>query len=248
MNPLLFALLLGLLIGVFLSFNLFSRPLERNRIVSYEFPEGWSKNLYHKLPLSFELSEKTKGHFFKKIQSSLSDKDFFPLGQKELEGLDCVFICAPFLLFDSHNTRPLNGLKRFLIVDETYQGKNLPKEEGHDLTLFYTRNTSRIHSSSLQPLASKTQKALVQLFGESLAKSYNQGPIFQTYAQKYNKRHLFKALDRLTPILKKEFYLSEEIDEELLIWKLHEILCYSPKEFSKALPQTYQAFIAYYKL
>lgn len=249
MNPLLIALLIGLLFGVLLSFKIFSRPLERRRIISYEFPEGWAQNLYSKLPLSFEIGNQTRDRLFKDIQWALADKEFFALGDKELEGLDCVFICAPFLLFEANTQdQTLTGLKRFLVLDETYHAESLPKEDNHDFCVYYDRHSSRVQERSQNKLEVKTQKVLTQLFGNSLAESFNQEPLFQLYAQKYKRTELLNAVDTLVPILKNEFYLPEQVDEELLIWKLHEIFCYSPEDIRKALPKTYQGLMQYYKL
>jgi Mlc titration factor MtfA (ptsG expression regulator) len=249
MNPFLIALLLGLIIGVVLSFKLFLKPIERKRIISYEFPEGWSKNLYQNLPLSFEVGPQTKKKFFNEIQWVLSEKEFFPLGQKDLEGLDCVLICAPFILLEVNSyTQTLKGLKRFLVIDQEEECEQIPKEESHDFTLCYASNSGKVQAPQSTQINKNTQKTLIQLFGKSTAQTFLHETIFQRYALKYNRNKLLQSADAIFPVFKTEFYISNETDQEELIWIIHEIFCYSPVLINKTLPKTYQCLMKYYDL
>ena len=240
---------MGLIIGVILSFKLFSKPLERKRIISSEFPEGWTKSLHQKFPLSFEIGPQTQKKFFNEIQWALSEKEFFPLGQKGLEGLDCVLICAPFILFEVNSyPRALKGLKRFFVIDPEEEFKHIPKEEYHDFTLCYAANSSKVHTPQLTLINKRTHKTIIQIFGKSTAKIFPHETIFKHYALKYKRNKLLLAADVIFPVLKTEFYISNEIDQEELVWIIHEFFCYSPALVNKALPKTYQCLMKYYDL
>lgn len=249
MNPIFLALFIGLFIGILLSFKFFSRPLERRRIMSYEFPQGWWQNLYQKFPLSAEFEGKTRQDFSKEIQWALADKEFFALGQKELKGVECVLACAPFILFELHSQgRPLKELKRFLITDETLSKKPHLKTDPHDFILNFSRRTAQVSTASDNELKTSSKKILTQIFGEKFSVGLTQSSIFQSYVLQFKSPRLLNAPDALSSVLKNEFYLPAETDEEELIWKLHDILCYSPHELKKALPKTYQALMQYYEL